>query len=316
MKKYTNVLVTGSMGYDTIMNFPSCFKDHLLPEKLHQINVSFVVNGMERQFGGTATNIAYNFALFGGNNVKLLASVGKDGDLLLDYMKMKGVDISGVLVDKKIFSANGTVITDLDDNQIWGFFYGACELAKQINLDKYVDEGSILVISANHPDAFMNFQKQAIKKKIDYLYDPGMTLAWNNSKDLTEGVMHCKWLVGNDYEIARICKLLNMEVKDIIKKGIKVITTLGGEGVRYEDDKMEYYVPAVSSKKLVDPTGAGDAWRAGFLTGVMRELSIEESLRLGNAVASYAVGIVGTANHNPSEAAIQKRADELKKLAL
>jgi len=316
MKKYTNILVTGSMGYDTIMNFPSRFKEHLLPEKLHQINVSFVVSAMERQFGGTATNIAYNFSLFKGNNIKLLASVGKDGDHLLNYMKRSGVDIDGVLIDKKIFSANGTVITDMDDNQIWGFFYGACELAKKISLDGYSDEGSILVISANHPDAFMNFQRQAIEKKIEYLYDPGMTLAWNNSKDLTEGVMNCKWLVGNDYEIARICKLLEMEVKDIVKKGIKVITTLGGEGVRYEDDKMEYYVPAVSGKTLVDPTGAGDAWRAGFLTGVIRELSIEESLRLGNAVASYAVEMYGTANHTPSEVAIQKRANELKKLAL
>lgn len=316
MKKYTNIIVTGSMGYDTIMDFPSRFNEHLLPEKLHQINVSFVVNSMERQFGGTATNIAYSAGLFKNNNVKLLASVGKDGDIILDYMKRSGIDVSGVLIDKKIFSANGTVITDLDDNQIWGFYYGACEMAKQIQLKDSVDKNSILIISANHPEAFMNFQKQAIKMKIDYMYDPGMTLSWNNSKDLSEGVLNCKWLVGNDYEIARICKLVKLSVKGLVSKGIKVITTLGGKGVRYQDDKMEYYIPAVQIKKIIDPTGAGDAWRAGFLTGVIRNESVEECLRLGNAVASYAVEMYGTANHTPSESHIQERADELKKLTL
>jgi adenosine kinase len=316
MKKYTNILVTGSMGYDTIMDFPSRFKEHLLPEKLHQINVSFVVNRMERQLGGTATNIAHSLALYKKNKVKLLASVGKDGDLLLEYMKHNGIDVSGVLVDKTIFSANGTVITDQDDNQIWGFYYGACEAAKDINLDDYAGKDSLLIISANHPKAFMNFQKQAIKSKIDYMYDPGMTLSWNTAEDLSEGVYNCKWLVGNDYEIARICKILNTSVKKIVKKGIRVITTLGGEGVRYQDDKMEYFVPAIKVEKMIDPTGAGDAWRAGFVTGVVQQLSIEESLRLGNATASYAVEMYGTANHNPSETALQKRADSLKKLTL
>lgn len=304
------------MGYDTIMDFPSRFQEHLLPDKLHQINVSFVVNGMERQFGGTATNIAHSLALFKNNNVKLLASVGKDGDLLLEHMKHNGVDVSGVLIDRSIFSANGTVITDRDDNQIWGFYYGACEMAKSIDLSKYADKGSLLIISANHPEAFMNFQKQAIKLKIDYMYDPGMTLAWNNSKDLTEGVYNCKWLVGNDYEIERICRLLDTDIAGIVKKGIRVITTLGGEGVRYQDDKMEYFVPAIKVKKMVDPTGAGDAWRSGFTTGIVHQLSIEESLRLGNATASFAVEMYGTANHTPSEAAVQKRADSLKKVSL
>lgn len=316
MKTYTNIIVTGSMGFDTIMDFPSRFKDNILPEKLHQINVSFVVDNMERQFGGTATNIAHSLALFKTNTVKLLASVGKDGDTLLDYMNRNGVDTSNVLVDKTIFSANGTAITDIDDNQIWGFYYGACELAKDIPLSNCADEGSLLVISANHPKAFLHFQKEAIRLKVDYLFDPGMTLAWNTKEDLEEGVYNCTWLVGNDYEIARICKILNTTVEAIVKKGIKVITTLGGEGVRYNDDKMEFFEPAYKGSKMVDPTGAGDAWRAGFLSGVVKKLTIEECLRLGNAVASFAIEMYGTANHLPSQTAIQTRADELKKLAL
>jgi adenosine kinase len=316
MKKYSSIIVTGSMGYDVIMNFPSHFKEHILPDKIHQLNVSFVVNNMERQLGGTGTNIAYSLSLFKGNTIKLLASVGKDGDLLTDYLNMKGVDISGVLVDKNVFSANGTVITDLDDNQIWGFYYGACEAAKDIKVTDFADKNAAMVISANHPDAFMNFQKQAIKMKLDYMYDPGMTLTWNNGKDLREGVKNCTWLVGNDYEISRISKLIEMSVEDLVKKGIKVITTLGGEGVRYQDEESDFYVPAFQNKKVIDPTGAGDAWRAGFMTGVVRKESVEECLRLGNAVASYAVEMFGTANHTPTEEHIQERADSLKKVAL
>jgi adenosine kinase len=316
MKKYSSIIVTGSMGYDVIMNFPSHFKEHILPDKIHQLNVSFVVNSLERQLGGTGTNIAYNLSLFKGNTIKLLASVGKDGDLLTDYLTMNAVDVTGVLVDKTIYSATGTVITDMDDNQIWGFYYGACELAKNINVADFADKNAVMFISANHPDAFMNFQKQAIKMKMDYMYDPGMTLTWNNGKDLREGVEHCTWLVGNDYEISRICKLIEISVEELIKKGTKVITTLGAEGVRYQDHESDFYVPAFQNKKVVDPTGAGDSWRAGFMTGIVRNEPIEESLRLGNAIASYAVEMYGTANHTPTEEHIQERADSLKKMAL
>lgn len=315
-KEYTTLLVTGSMGYDVIMDFPSRFQEHLQPDKLHQINVSFVVDNLERQLGGTGTNIAYSLSLLKGNVVKLLASVGKDGSELVDYMKMNHIDISGIVVDKSKYTATGKVITDLDGNQIWGFYYGACEAAKTIRLADFADKNSLLIISANHPLAFANFQKQAIETGIDYLYDPGMTLSWNNGPDLKEGVLHCKWLVGNDYEISRIVKLIGMDVPQLVKKGVKVITTLGGEGVRYQDEASEFYVPAYKLEKVVDPTGAGDAWRAGFVTGIVRNQTIEESLRLGNAMASFAVERYGTANHRPGEAAVQARADELKKLAL
>lgn len=304
------------MGYDVIMNFPSHFKDYFEPDKLHQINVNFVVKSMERQIGGTGTNIAYNLGLFKEKNVKLLSSVGKDGQVLIDYMTRSGINTEGIITDKRVFSATGTVITDTDDNQIWGFYYGACEAAKDIVLKDFADKKSLLIIGPNHPEAFLNFQKQAIQLKMDYVFDPGMTISWNTGEKLLEGVMNCKWLVGNDYEIAKITEMMGVTVAELVKKGIKVITTLGAEGVRYQDSDTEFYVPAYQNKKVVDPTGAGDAWRAGFMSGIVDNKSIEESLRLGNAVASYAVEMYGTANHTPTLEHIQQRADSLKKMAL
>lgn len=304
------------MGYDVIMNFPSRFKEHILPEKLHQINVSFVVDSLDKQFGGTAMNIAYSAAIFKGNTVKLFASVGKDGSPLIDYVKRMGVLTEGIITDSTRYSATGTVITDNDDNQIWGYYYGACEAAKSISLVGKVRRDSLLVISANHPEAFVNFQHQAIAMGIDYMYDPGMTLSWNNGRHLREGVKHCTWLVGNDYEIARIVGLIGMTVEEMVNEGVKVITTLGAGGVRYQDKETDVCVPAYKVQNVVDPTGAGDAWRAGFITGIVRKLSVKDSLCLGNAMASFAVEMYGTANHTPTEYSVLERAKSIRQASL
>lgn len=316
MKSYSSIIVTGSMGYDVIMNFPSRFQDHLQPDKLHMINVSFVVDRLNKQLGGTGTNIAYNLSLLKNIPIKLLASVGKDGDDLLNFIHEQKIDTTGVLKDEELYTATGKVITDLDNNQIWGFYYGACENAKSIKLADFADSSSMLVISANHPEAFRSFQRQAIEMGIDYMYDPGMTLSWNNGEDLKQGVENCKWLVGNDYEISQICNHIHSSVDDLIQKGITVITTLGNEGVKYKDTTTEEYVPSYQAKEVLDPTGAGDAWRAGYLTGVVRNLSVKQCLALGNSLASFAVEMYGTANHKPSEEQIFERAGTLTEFSL
>lgn len=308
-----DILVTGSISFDEILNFPGKFKDYFHPEKLHQINVSFVVDGLEKQLGGTATNIAYNASLAlrhignKANRVKLLSSVGKDGDKHLDFFAKNGIDTKGILQDKKMYSAFGSVITDNKDNQIWGFYYGACELAKEINLKKHAKKDSILVISANHPKAFINFQKSAIKNKVDYLYDPGMSLTWIKDKDLKEGVLRSKYFIGNDYEIAMITKRMKTTVSDLVKKGVIVITTLGEKGVRYDSKTESMTVKGYKLKKVVDPTGAGDAWRGGFIAATTSGWKTREALKLGNVMASFTVEKYGTITHTPDDKAIEKR---------
>lgn len=312
-----NVIVTGSISYDEIMDFPGKFVNYLHPEKLHQINVSFVVNKLEKQLGGTAVNIAYNIALNKVNNVFILASIGKDGGLFMEFLKKNSIDTSGINIDRNFYTGTGKVITDKSDNQIWGFYYGANESTKKIELKKYKNKDTLLIISANHPNPFLKFQNQAIKLHIPYIYDPGMALTWIKDKDLKQGVLNSDYLIGNDYEMAMILKRLRKTINELTSDGLKIITTLGEDGVKYEEfDKVSkvhkvYQVKSYKVHKVVDPTGAGDAWRGGFLAGLSKRLKLKDCLKLGNVMASFAIEKYGTVNHKPTKKQI---IDRLKKL--
>ena len=339
MKKYTSIIVTGSISWDIIMDFPHKFADYFHAEKLHQINISFAVDSLEKQMGGTATNIAYGASqakkLFspsssgltrgsmdspseseGGNDVTvhILGGLGKDGKEHLALFKKNGISSKGIVINKTKFSAHGSVITDMKDNQIWGFYYGACEDGKRVDLKKYVNKKSLLIISANHPDAFLATQEYAIKNNIDYLYDAGMSLTWIKNTDLQKGVMNATYLIGNDYEIAMITKRLKITVNALVKKGINVITTLGAEGVRLDSvvESIAVLVPAaVNMKKVIDPTGAGDAWRGGFVMAYTAGYKISDCLKIGNVGASFAIEHYGTVNYQISKKEFEKRLKSL-----
>ena len=317
MNNYKNVYITGSIAYDTIMNFPHEFQNYFHPEKLHQINVSFVVDKLEKQLGGTATNIAYNIKranveTLGRSNVFLLGSIGKDGKDFLNFFKKNKIDAEGVIVDKKLYTSAGSVISDTKNNQIWGFYYGASEEIPYIDFKKLNKETDLLVISANHQNSFLYFQHGAIKNKIPYFYDPGMTLTWIKDKDLKEGVMNCRYLVGNDYEIAMVLKRAGKTIGQLADSGIRVITTMGEGGVHYQENVgnkniCSLLVKAFKVKKMVDPTGAGDAWRGGFIAGLLMGNSTKDCLKLGNVMASFAIEKYGTVNHRPTRKEIEER---------
>jgi len=327
MNTYKNVYVTGSIAYDTIMNFPGEFKNHFHPEKLHQINISFAVDKLEKELGGTATNIAHNVSLLvnpksKGQMTKLLGSVGKDGKEFINFFKKNNIDASGIVVDKKLYTSSGSVITDIKNNQIWGFYYGASEKIPYTDFRKINRDTDLLVISANHKNSFLYFQYGAIKHKIDYLYDPGMALTWIKDIDLKEGVMNCKYLVGNDYEIAMITKRIKKSINELTNYGLRVIKTLGENGVRYYDvgakraspvgnkNFCSVHVDGYKVKKMVDPTGAGDAWRGGFVAGLLMDYSTKDCLKLGNVMASFAIEKYGTVNHRPTLEEINKRMEK------
>ncbi len=328
MNIFKNVFVTGSIAYDTIMNFPNEFQDYFHSEKLHQINVSFVVNKLEKQLGGTATNIAYNISQIINNklqitnesqssNIKLLGSVGKDGKDFISFFKKNRIDANGVVTDKKLYTSAGSVITDTKNNQIWGFYYGASEKIPYIDFKLLNKETDLIVISANHKNSFLYFQREAIKNKIPYIYDPGMTLTWIADRDLKEGVMNCRYLVGNDYEIAMILKRTNVSINQLIDTGVNVITTLGEGGVRYQEKTvgtgldLSILIKGFKVKKMLDPTGAGDAWRGGFIAGLLLNYSTKDCLKLGNVMASFAIEKYGTVNHNPKIKDIKMRMKKL-----
>ena len=344
MNTYKNVFVAGSIAYDTIMNFPNEFQSYFHPERLHQINVSFVVDKLEKQLGGTGTNFSYNISKILNNKlqitnkyqisnnkinakpqIKLLGSIGKDGKEFISFFNKNKIDVNEIIIDKKLYTATGSVITDTKNNQIWGFYYGASEKIPYFDFKKINKETDLLVISANHQNSFLYFQKEAIKNKIPYFYDPGMTLTWITDKDLRKGVINCRYLVGNDYEIAMIMKRLKTTVNELTNLrqgfggqascGLKIVTTLGEEGVRYEERVYKvhkvYKVKSYQVRKVIDPTGAGDAWRGGFVAGLLMDYSIKDCLKLGNVMASFAIEKYGTVNHRPTKKEIEKRMKSL-----
>ncbi len=311
MKTYNSIIVTGSVAYDEIMDFPGQFVDHFHPEKLHQINISFVVDRLEKQLGGIATNISYNASLFVPGKVKILSGVGKDGDQFMQFYKKHGIDSSGMIVDTELYTSTGKVITDKKDNQIWGFYYGALAKTKDIQWNKYIASDDLIIISPTHVDAFMSVQNFAIDNHIDYIYDPGMALTWITEKDLAKGIEHCTYLIGNDYEIAQIQKRLGITIIDLLNKGIAIITTLGAEGAQYVQGKETITVGSYKKTNVVDPTGAGDAWRGAFASGLVNGDSIELCMKKANATASFAVEHYGTVNHTPTMKQIEERVNTL-----
>lgn len=308
---YTSIIVTGSIAHDRIMDFPGEFKDHIDPTKVHMINVSFVVGKVGEQLGGTGTNIAYNTQLLTTLPVRLLGGVGKDSADLLEFFKAHNIDTTGVIKDENDFSAGGTAITDQKDNQIWGFYHGASKRGKDIDLGTFCKPGEqLLVLSANDPEAFLHFQNQAIELGLNYFYDPGMALTWISDADLQKGMDHATFVAGNDYEIGQIEKRLRTPVQTWAKKCV-IITTLGERGARYMDATSAFAVSGVRLDRPIDPTGAGDAFRGGFIAGLCEGLSVEDAMRQGSALGSFAVESYGTINHGPTREDISRRAQSL-----
>ena len=357
-----NIFVSGSLAYDEIMDFPHHFKDYFHPEKLHQINVSFVVSDLAKHLGGIATNISYALKKTGDyyacviKSIYPVGAVGRDGDELLTFFKNNNIEITYVQKDEKLYTATGKVITDKNDNQIWGFYYGASSLVSL----KLQDESSrkvedFWIVSATHEKPFTQVLRHVIKNKLPYLFDPGMTLTWIRDDLLKKGVINAKFVVGNDYEIAMIEKRVKMTVEEMTKQGVNVITTLGEMGVnyfggiqskmnnngdyidsrlrgndtgsgndtrsgndrtislvsKYSHNPQEITVKAVKLKKVVDPTGAGDAWRGGFVGALVAGKSIQECLVMGNVMASFAVETVGTVEYSVRKDEIKKRIESI-----
>lgn len=310
---FKNIAVLGSIAYDTIMDFPGVFADHLDPTKLHQLNVSFVVDRLERQLGGVATNICYNLSLVSKKKIQPIGAVGKDGQPLLNFFKQHKINVSLVAQDNRLYTAAGTVTTDRNDNQIWGYYYGASLRAKNVSLKHLSPRDTFCILGPTHRDAFLKVEQTLRRGKFQYLYDPGMALSWLTDGELRRGVLGATMLVGNDYEIAQIVRRTGLSESVLVKKGITVITTLGSKGVRAQSLGGSWIVPAYPLKKAKDPTGAGDAWRGGFTAAVAEGVNMLDSLIQGNALASFAVEQYGTVNHHPSRAQIAARASAIRR---
>lgn len=298
------ITVTGSLAFDHIMDFPGNFGDHIMPDKIHQINLSFLVNNLSKQKGGTAGNIAYNLALL-NILVSIVGAAGSDFKEYGEFLKNIGVDISKIKIIEGEATSSAYIMTDLSDNQISAFYPGA--MSENISLS--IPQSDFVVISPNDPKAMIKFAKECQELKIPYMIDPGMQLPVLDSQDLKNMINGAKILIGNDYEISLLKEKTDLNDHQILNQVNILITTLGEKGSiiqtaglpdspsRSQNPPGRWSIKAAKPDKVVDPTGAGDAYRAGFLAGFLKGLDLKICGQMGSLAACYAIEKYGTTSH-------------------
>ncbi len=297
------VAVTGSMAFDYIMSFPGKFADHILPDQIQILSVSFLVDSMRRERGGTAGNIAYNLALL-NQPVLLMATVGQDAPEYIAALRERGVDTSGVLQLPMDFTASFFVSTDQVNNQIASFYTGAMAKAGQISFaDQDYKNISIAIISPNDPQAMVKYVRECQELNIPYIYDPSQQIPRLTPADLVHGIAGAKVLIVNDYEFEMVKKQTGLTEMDIQKMVETLVITRGEKGsvIRTTLDQQggfrEFVIPSAMPGRIAEPTGVGDAYRAGLVTGMTRGYPWEVSGRLGSVAAVYVLEQHGTQRH-------------------
>lgn len=299
------VLVSGSIAYDRIMNFSGYFKDNILPKKIHILNVSFFIKELRESFGGTAGNIAYNLALL-NEQPTLLGNVGaKDFSVYKQWLQKHKINLSQVKVLPNQQTATAYIITDQSGNQITGFFPGA--MLTPYNLKPNNLKPSIAIVSPQNPVDMVNLPKVFKTKKIPYIFDPGQQVTSLSGPQLRLAITGSKVLIGNDYEISLITKKTGWPISQLIKKSELVITTLGEKGSIIRQGSKVYKIPPAKPKNTSDPTGAGDAYRAGLIKGLIEGWPLEKVGRLAGLVSVYTVELYGTQTHKFTWSGLAKR---------
>lgn len=305
MNNKTKILVSGSVAFDQIMNFGGRFKDNILPEKIHILNVSFFIHQLKESFGGTAGNIAYNLALL-GEKPTLLANVGKDFLPYSKWLNKNRIDQSQLKIDKTEKTPVAYIITDKDDNQISGFYPGAIKKPYQLN-QRILNQDCLAIIAPDNPVNYLNLSKLYRQKKVPYIFDPGQQMASLSGADLKKSISGAKVFISNDYELSLALKKMGWKLETLKKSVEIVVTTLGGKGSTIYHQGKKINIPPAKPKNTSDPTGAGDAYRAGLIKGLVSGWPLEKAGRLAGLVAVYTVEKYGTQTHYFTWSELQKR---------
>lgn len=300
------ILVTGSLAFDLIMDFPGSFSENIDPTKLHLINLSFLVNNLKKEKGGTAGNIAYSLALL-QIPVAILGAVGDDFDGYISFLETAGVEISTIKKIENESTSQAFIITDQKDNQITAFYPGAMNDNPNLKIANLKEKPNFVVVSPNHPEAMMNFVKEAQELNIPYMFDPGMQLPRLSEEDLKTGINGAKILIGNDYEMGLLKSKLSLTDEQLLEQVEILITTLGEKGSEIKTKTEFITIEPGKPEQVVDPTGAGDAYRSGFLTGLQQGFDLQTCGQMGAIASCYAIEKYGTTNHRYSVSEFCKR---------
>jgi adenosine kinase len=291
-----HIYVSGSIAYDRIMDFPGKLSDHILPDKIHILNVCFTVNGMVEKFGGTAGNIAYSLSLLDERPV-ILATIGKDYGTYFDWLKANNISEEGIKVIHEEFTAGAYIITDKADNQITGFNPGAMKYPSEYTFNNTGSYQAIGIISPGNLQDMIEYAKSYKEKGIPYICDPGQSLTQWDSETLRAWIDGSLILISNDYELEMIMKMTGLDKKGLLNLTGTIITTLGEKGSLINTSQSDLDIPPAKVYDVVDPTGAGDGYRAGLLKGIVTNKDMETAAKMGSVVAAYAVEKYGTQSH-------------------
>lgn len=287
-----DVLVTGTLGFDYIMNYAGAFGDRIMPERIHALSLSFLVDTLNKQFGGTAGNIAYTLKLLGVEPT-ILAPVGNDFVPYREFLQKNTMTLTHIAVHKEVSTSAYFVMTDKDGNQIGSFFLGATKYAKDLELIK----SNFVVLSPTEPTAMKKYVRECRAKNYLYLYDPAFQIDNFSAAELREGITGAQILIGNDYEIALIEQKLEISHEELIMMVPILVTTLGSRGSIIETRHDAIHIKSAKPKNTTDPTGAGDAYRAGFIAGYLRKFDLQVCGQMGSTAAVYTVEKYGTQTH-------------------
>ncbi len=290
------VMISGSVAYDTIMVFDGHFKDHILADQVHMLNVSFLAPRLKREFGGCAANIAYSLRKLGGDPL-VLAAIGRDGNDYLERMRSFGIDTARVRAFNDQYTAQAFITTDLSDNQITAFHPGAMGSADQVSAQADGEPVAWGIVAPNGKAAMLRHASEFAAQGIPFIFDPGQGLPMFDGQELRELITSATALTVNDYEAKLICERTGWSEREIAGKVQALVITRGAEGSTLYEGATQQTIAAVSISRAVDPTGCGDAYRAGLLYGLSLGWTWLDSARLGSVLGAAKIEHAGAQNH-------------------
>jgi len=291
------IIVTGSIAYDRIMGFPGSYSEHILPDKIDNLNVCFTVNGMTEKFGGTAGNIAYALKLM-GEKPEISATIGQDHEKYLTWMTKNGISTDMIKIIEDQFTACAFITTDKAGNQITVFNIGAMNNSSCLDFDTLDPKGTLIIISPGNLDDMINYPRLCKEKGIDYIFDPGQQLPILPPEELVKAINGCRILISNEYELDMIMNISGLKKDALLERTETILMTRGELGSKIITSKDEIEIPVIKANKVLDPTGAGDSYRGGLISGLVQGKSMVESAKMGSVCASFAVECYGTQEYS------------------
>lgn len=298
-----SILICGSLAFDTIMVFQDQFKNHILADKIHKLSVAFYVPEMRREFGGTAGNIAYNMQLLEGSPL-IMATVGEDFTNYTKWLNQHQLNTMHIKTIENTFTAQAFITTDIEDNQITAFHPGAMTQSHQNSVNDAKDV-TLAIIAPDGRDGMFQHAKECFDAGIPFLFDPGQGLPMFNGEELLHFIDMADYLAVNDYESQIIQDKTGLSLDALAQKVKALIVTLGGEGSHIYADGQRFVIPCVKADNIVDPTGCGDAYRAGLLYGIQRGWDWPTCGRLASTMGAIKIAHRGGQNHKPTRADIE-----------